>query len=289
MKTKKLMLAALSAVLIMALVPFFTSCSKEEDEMIETADEISMTKEQIAAESMMDDMSRMAEDATDVAMDSLQGPGGGPKPPNWGPCATVSIVPFDSITWPKTITVDFGPVNCLCNDGKYRRGQIISVVTAPPHDSLSTRTVTPVNYFVNDHKVEGTRTFTNQGHINGKLTLSSSLVNGKITKPNGDFSTMNAQHTRVFEAGESTPFPAVYDDVWLVSGSRTGTMFNGDSYSMTITTALEVPRACSWIVSGVKEMQRTNKPLRVVDFGNGNCDNIATVTVNGVSHTIYLP
>lgn len=288
MKSKKIVQILIVGLLVSGLSFGISSCKKDEA-VVDASDDISLTKEQLAAEAMVEEMEIMAEDVMDITMDSIKGPAMGPKPPHWGPCATITIVPFDSITWPKTITVDFGPVNCLCNDGKYRRGQIVTIASAPPMDSLSTRITNSINYYVNDHLVEGTRTSSNLGHINGMLTHTNSLLNGKITRPNGDSSTMNAQHTRVFAAGESTPYPVIYDDVWLLSGSKSGTMFNGTSYSMTITNPLEIPRACSWIVSGTKEMQRGNKPLRTIDFGNGSCDNIATVTVNGVTQTIYLP
>lgn len=290
MRTKHFFPGLFIAVLLLSLPVLFTACDKEETPEADNTEETNFIKEEIANEAMLDDISLLSADAADMAMDSLQGPHpGGPKPPHWGPCATITIVPFDTINWPKTITVDFGPVNCLCNDGRYRRGQIISVVSAPPHDSLSTRTVSPQNYYINDHLIEGVRTFINQGHINGMLTLSSSLVGGKITRPNGDTATMEAQTTRVFAAGEQTPFPAIYDDVWMISGSRNGTMFNGMTYTMSITTPLEVPRACQWIVSGVRETQRGTSPLRIIDFGNGACDNIASLTINGNTQTIYLP
>jgi hypothetical protein len=35
-------------------------------------------------------------------------------------CATVT---HDTNTMPRTITIDFGAANCLCNDGRNRRGK----------------------------------------------------------------------------------------------------------------------------------------------------------------------
>jgi len=29
--------------------------------------------------------------------------------------------------------------------------------------------------------------------------------------------------------------------------------------------------------------------VRVLDFGDGDCDNIATVLINGITFTIFLP
>jgi hypothetical protein len=36
------------------------------------------------------------------------------------------------------------------------------------------------------------------------------------------------------------------------------------------------------------EIQRGELPLRILDYGTGECDNIATVLVNGVTYTIFL-
>ncbi len=41
-------------------------------------------------------------------------------------------------------------------------------------------------------------------------------------------------------------------------------------------------------VSGTVEILPDGKPLRILYFGNGECDNDATVTINGETYNINL-
>jgi hypothetical protein len=41
-------------------------------------------------------------------------------------------------------------------------------------------------------------------------------------------------------------------------------------------------------VSGIFNHTPENKPTRTIDFGDGACDDIATVTVNGKTYTVTL-
>ncbi|MFN5181538.1 MAG: hypothetical protein ACK5D5_00785, partial [Bacteroidota bacterium] len=84
-----------------------------------------------------------------------------------------------------TITVDYGATNCLCNDGRYRRGAVRFVYTGPYRSAGTVITVTPINYFVNDNSIQGTKTITNQGSGAGYFMRHSIVVNGTIVKANG--------------------------------------------------------------------------------------------------------
>jgi hypothetical protein len=45
--------------------------------------------------------------------------------------------------------------------------------------------------------------------------------------------------------------------------------------------------SCQWrIVSGTIEMNPEGKSTRTIDYGNGNCDNEISVTVNGKTRTM---
>ncbi|MCX6190149.1 MAG: hypothetical protein NTW54_11235 [Bacteroidetes bacterium] len=49
---------------------------------------------------------------------------------------------------------------------------------------------------------------------------------------------------------------------------------------MLITKALITDFSCQFhLVSGTIEITPTGKPTRVIDYGNGNCDDDATLTV----------
>jgi len=204
-------------------------------------------------------------------------------------CATVT---FDTINHfnSDTIEVNFGPTNCLCADGRNRRG-IIYVGYTKPHywDSLDVITLTFSNYFVDDYGISGTKTMTNEGRINGQQTYNSTVVNGTITKPNnGGSFTWNSNITRKWTAGESTPWWWL-DDAYQFTGTSNGVSSTGAGYTATIMTPLTWECSCPlYFVSGVLDFTPTGHATRVIDYGNGACDNICTVTINGTAYTVHM-
>ena len=44
---------------------------------------------------------------------------------------------------------------------------------------------------------------------------------------------------------------------------------------------------CHWIVQGTVRLARDRRPA-VLDYGNGECDNLAIIYINGVPHIITL-
>ena len=55
-----------------------------------------------------------------------------------GGCATVTR---DTLSTPRRITIDYGPVNCLCRDGRYRRGIVFVDYTGQRGVAGSTATL----------------------------------------------------------------------------------------------------------------------------------------------------
>jgi hypothetical protein len=203
-------------------------------------------------------------------------------------CPTITIDHPDSTTWPKTVTIDFGSTNCTGWGNIPRRGKIISVFTGKFRSPGTVITTTFDNYYVNDNHVEGTKTITNLG-TNGAGNLYYSVVvsNAKITRTDGSFMTWNSTRTREWTQGSNT-IGNTTDDVFLITGSGSGTNFAGNAFAVNITSPLQVQRGCKWIESGVIEITPANKPMRTIDFGNGQCDNQATMTIKNKTFNITL-
>ena len=96
---------------------FTTSCKKENIQLEDTT----ISQDDAYAEKTFEDVSDMANEAYDI------GTGNHLKlfPGNrmfLSECATVTL---DTTVFPRELTIDFGKENCLCRDGKYRRGKII--------------------------------------------------------------------------------------------------------------------------------------------------------------------
>jgi hypothetical protein len=203
-------------------------------------------------------------------------------------CATITITPFDAVSWPKTVTIDFGTTGCTGNDGVVRKGKVVMNVTTWYRDSNCIVTVTPQNYYVNGYKVEGTKVITNHGHnLQGNLVYSDVVTNGKITDPSGTaYRTWNSNHVNEWISGESTTLNP-WDDEYHVTGNDNGVTTTGKNYTIVINTALDIYASCHWIRSGVLTLTVDSYPF-IVDFGNGACDANATVTVNGVAYPITM-
>lgn len=208
-------------------------------------------------------------------------------------CATISVSPTGA-SFPKTITVDFGTTNCTATDGRSRRGQLVITITDYYRNAGCVMTVQPVNYYVNDYKVEGTKTVTNDGrNAAGNLSFSVSVTNGKVTSPNGDYVEYASTRTREWIEGESTTFltngvSGILDDVYLITGFANGTNRDGRTFTATVTSALRVELDCRWITSGTFELMPQDLKTRTIDYGTGACDNEATVSIGNRTYTVFM-
>ena len=196
-------------------------------------------------------------------------------------------VTFDTISTPRTITLDFGDVNCTATNGRLRRGKILVSYTGRYRDAGTVITLSPLNYHVNNNLVTGTKTVTNMGlDTNGHIYFNIT-VNGSLT---ADDATWTASHqaarVRTWIQGSDTP--QLSDDIYLITGGGSGVNRNGIAYTTSITSALRVVLGCEnlRITQGTVVVTPANRPARTVDYGNGACDSTFTVTVTGQTYTI---
>jgi hypothetical protein len=294
MNTNKITLGLASLLLVSATM--FTSCKKEKNE--EDSDTSSASDNSMATQNY-NDLNSMADEALrsgSVSAYKFDNPNS-----VLSSCATVSFnnaVNY-STDGSDTLTITFGQsgntaVNCLCNDGRYRRGQVQFVYTGPYRTVGTVITVVPINYYVNDNQVAGSKTITNVAPPSGILMRHTISVNGTIYKANnGGTVTWTSTRTRDWVSGDTTFM--WNDDVYNITGSANGTSSAGNSFTSTITSPLvrkfdvNQPSCKRYFVSGKIDHTPSGKATRTIDFGNGTCDNAATVTINGHVYNITLP
>lgn len=261
-----------------------TSCKKENtNEQESSATEVS--KDNAQAENVYDDV---AQQVDETAMRSVYLDPQTTLSSTTG-CPAVTIDYPNSTTWPKVVTIDYGTSNCITTNGVSRRGQIIATFSGPYRATGTVISITFNNYFVNDNHVEGLKTITNAGlNTNGQMFWNINVQNAKITRTDSSYVTWNSTRVRTWIAGQTT-YGVRADDVFEISGNATGSNSNGNSFTATITSPLYVAFNCRWIESGVISLTPSNRPARTIDFGTaGNCDDQATVIVNGNSYQITL-
>lgn len=276
MQKSKLMLFIGAATLVVS-ISLFTACRKNNDKnntTTSTTEDTGYATDQNLAEKTFDDV----QDISDKA--NATGSGSGAFKTSG--CATVTLSGH-------TITVDFGPTNCMCSDGRNRRGKIIINFTGAYRDSGSVHTITFDNYYQNDNKVEGTKTVTNMGHNSSGQSYFNIHVSGTITKADGTSIATNSDRVRTWTAGESTLFNWS-DDVYMITGSGTITRPAG-IVNVAITSPLEVHLGCRWIEAGTVTYTLPSGATRTLNYGStAACDNNATLTLaSGVTHAITLP
>jgi hypothetical protein len=272
MQRSKLVLYAGVAALSISL-SLFTACNKKDKNSTTTTEDTGYATDQNLSEKAYDDAQTIADKANETTGSGAFKTSG---------CATVTHSG-------STITVDFGPTNCTCSDGRDRRGKIIINFTGAYRDSGSVHTITFDNYYQNDNKIEGTKTVTNMGHNSSGQPYFSIMVSGTITKTDGTTILTNSSRVRTWTAGYATPFNWT-DDVYMITGSGTITRPAG-VVNVSISSPLEIHLDCRWIEAGTIVYTLPSGLTRTMNYGTTPvCDNSATVTLpSGVTHSVTLP
>lgn len=289
MKTKQLLTVLTAAIFAVAI----SSCKKTSNgasaEEIETTFELS--GDQAVADNLTQDDNDVVVEATtnaDLAGTSPaspSGPGGPVVTGNFlGSCAVVTITgSFPA----KNIKIDFG-TGCTSPWGVVRKGIINIVLTDSLRKTGATATVTFDNYYVNGFKKEGTIIWTNTTVAgSGTPSFRRQVQNGKITSPAGVYWLHTADINITQTAGASTP-NNLTDDIFSITGTRTVTNPAGKTRTSTTQTALQKKAACANVDQGVVRVDAPNH-YALIDFGNGTCDNLATISIDGrTPRTIIL-
>jgi hypothetical protein len=181
-------------------------------------------------------------------------------------------------TFPNTLTIDYGTNGVTGPHGKVRKGKIIVQISAPLITVGSVRVVSHEDFFIDDVQVEGTVTLTNQGlNASNQIVFLRNVANRKLTFPSGKTISWNATQIITQVAGNNTPDIRI-DDAWSISDVSNGVNRNGKSFTVSTAEALLFKTVCPWIVDGVLNITVETNTLGI-DFGDGACNNAATVTL----------
>ncbi len=162
----------------------------------------------------------------------------------------------------KIITIDFG-AGCTSSNGIARKGKIILSYSGNLIFPGAKVVATFNGYFVNGKKIE----------------------NGKITWPDNTFVTLASDQIRSVKLGNDG-----YDA--SITGSASGISRDGVNYNTLVIDPLIVKQSC--VASGVSvpgagKLQFQYGGVEVtVDYGDGSCDKLVTITYPGGSKEVTL-
>lgn len=204
-------------------------------------------------------------------------------------CFTITVTQLSPpARFPLKIVVDFG-TGCTGRDGRTRKGKIVTVYTKRLVEPGAKATTTFDGYYVNDVKVEGTHIIENTSTTDKRI-FHVQVIGAKLSKPNGNYTEWSSDKSIEQTAGLGTPFWPL-DDEFTVSGQANGTHHRGAEFMQwahIISKPLVKRFTCRWIVKGEITIKKGTKPVAYLDFGAGDCDNKATITVNGQVREITL-
>jgi hypothetical protein len=299
---------SITGFLALILVVGLVSCKKNKLNKQTTSSE-----DNTIAESMFDDIFNI----TDRFDDTEDDVAGSNKTYYWPDdttyvhmlysCLEITKQFIDSATFERTITFDFGTTGCTTIGGRVRKGKIIAHRIGKHREGGSSTVITPDGYVVDDYAVEGTKTYINLGLNSDDQHQYSVDVTGEITTPDNETITLNSTRTRTWVEGFNTGFSwnldtdgtyslafngmaGIYDDVWEITGSGDGINSEGRSFDVEIATLLRVQWCSPYIEvsEGVIELKPEDLKLRTIDFGDGTCDNEATVSIGDNSYVYEM-
>jgi hypothetical protein len=265
------------SLLFMLLILSFQSCKKDTQTEIEqqqiTTDE---TKASIEADKETDDMLDLV-DAYGFD-DSLSN-----RSHQLPSCVTQTIVRNGAdliITW------EFDANGCTMPNGNTYQGTVIITRNIDLTAQQITGTLSFDQFYVNGKHIEGSCDFVRErSNANGN-PQSTFNYDFTITFLNGDTASRTGTRIREWIHGFGTPDRN--DDVFLVSGNSHIERVNGVVIDALVVTPLRREIPCAHFVSGTVEITKDGQTA-VLDYGNGTCDNEATLTLpDGTVRIIHL-
>lgn len=277
---------------IMLSFTFFVGCNDEtvnESAVPQTitADETVVNTE---IDASVDDVAIIAEDQFEMQTISNGKTAAGKKSmlPN---CAVVTVV-SENENWKRTI--DFGTQGCTMPNGNVLKGKVIITMSKKSANPVKNISYKLEGFYHNGNLVEGSKTITHEMKISDLLNVahpvSTHSIDLKVTNSEGKIYTRTGTRIREMVEGFAT-VGNWEDNVFKVWGTHTTTFPDGSKHVFVSlkTNALVHKASCKMPhpVSGITEI--TKKEVKAtLDFGNGECDNLATMTIGGVSKEIEL-
>lgn len=257
----------------------FNSCQK--DQTTAAIDDVTLSQQETQSEEILSDVDLLVDEAIDSNAGQLKS-----ATINTAYLTDCPVITIDTTSVPQVMTIDFG-TSCTGKDGKVRSGKIIVTSTAfRTFPSVRDRTFD--NYYVDGNKVEGSITKTIEKVQENHIRTATLQENVTITFADGaGTATRVASLTRQYQRGVL----ANPSDNQIVSwGTVEFTRASGVILNKTISadTPLVFKTECHHIVSGIVSVTTSNNVSWTIDYGNGDCDNLATLTRNGKTKQITI-
>jgi hypothetical protein len=270
----------LSAFLAIFTLLFIYACQKESNSSV-TNNELlsanSIEKNAIIANSTFEALNDFAQ--TGFAANNLKA-----GIISLGICPTVIV---NYTTPPYSITLDWG-TECTGSDGAKRNGKIEISLNGMMTTKDNVATMKIENYIVEGKKITGTTKITSAGPNPGNGWPRYDVISeGKIEYADKSILSYRYDGVRLLAEGAGTT--AIADDVWRTEiHSANGVNQDGTTWTAKSTKVMIKKGDCKWYNSGTLEITPSKGDKITIDFGDGACNNKATMKVGDKTTEITL-
>jgi hypothetical protein len=266
-------------VLGLSLCLLIASCTKD-DSVSDTSDFNALqAKTSAEMDNLIDETFSIVDNQIEI---QLTATGKSIEAPNsiLPPCATVTTV-VTGQNW--TRTIDFGTTGCTMPNGNVLKGIIVISKTVSDIPGSRTFAVSFNQFYFNAKLIQGTKTIVRTVTTVAPIIPTSNMtVNITVTFPNGN--TYVRTGNRISQMVEGFGTPIWSDNVFNVVGNWTTTTANW-TQSSSIVLPLVFKMNCQYrLVQGQINIVKNNNTA-TIDYGDGTCDNLATLTINGTTTT----
>lgn len=196
-------------------------------------------------------------------------------------CVTVSTSGDD---FPKEITLVFDG-ECENPRGESRSGTIVITMSDSLIHAGAVYTVEYIDVYFGSKQVELSKRMENKGqNADGHWVIERSLSQ-TITDESGYISTRSHQGSREWISGFGNEVKE--DNIFLETGTGSVVTPDGKEFTREIIYPLLHDGSCAYLKSGVVEMTGPDRSV-IIDYGDGECDQWATVTINGEEKEVDL-
>ena len=274
-----------SLILFFALPLAFISCEKAQLNR-----ETTTTEDHAVAEVAFEELKLSFDDhataITDTASIDTSGATVGDES-----CPTITWTPaWDTweniLKFPKTVRIDFGD-GCVGRDGKERRGDLVGTFSDWLWKVNATLNIVPENYFVDEYSVEGEKVYRYLGkNLSGNRHWHVEVIDGVVITPEGETIAWRSERESELIRGGEDFNPT--NNVYAITGEASGNNRAGRDFEAKIKEALIIEVGCPNITQGVLDITPEELKTRSVDYGDGNCDDDAIVTIGNKTYDIKL-
>ncbi|MBP7508286.1 MAG: hypothetical protein KA807_10715 [Prolixibacteraceae bacterium] len=177
--------------------------------------------------------------------------------------------------YPIIISIDYGDTT-VTKHGKVLSGTIILEISGDKNTDGATRKVTYENFFVDSVSLTGSKSEIFNFTADSILVITSS-GNIVLTLPDGSTITAATEKQRTWIEGDDTPFEHD-DDILQVTGKTEFTTSEGESFVKETLIPLLRTGDCHNFVQGTVRYVQDGAEIAVLDYGDGECDEVATLT-----------